>query len=78
MGVARGEDFANYNIVDSVEIGYRWRLTGGSVDTYRSDVNYGDGIRLLATNLRINSKEGQGKWFDEETLLNAAFVFENS
>jgi hypothetical protein len=68
VGVARGGDFANYNIVDSVEIGYRWRLTGGSVGTYRSDVNYGDGIRILATNLSINSKEGHGRWFDEILL----------
>ncbi len=68
VGIARGGDFANYNIVDSFEIGYRWRLADGSVDTYRSDVNYGDGIRLLATNLSINSKEGHGRWFDEILL----------
>jgi hypothetical protein len=68
VGVARGGDFANYNIVDSFELGYRWAVTGGSVDTYRSDVNYGDGIRLLATNLSIHSKEGHGKWFDEIVL----------
>jgi hypothetical protein len=68
VGIARGGDFANYNIVDSFELGYRWRATGGSVDTYRSDVNYGDGIRLLATNLSINSKEGHGRWFDEIVL----------
>ena len=68
VGVARGGDFANYNIVDSFELGYRWRLAGGSVDTYRSDVNYGDGIRLLASNLSINSKDGHGRWFDEILL----------
>jgi hypothetical protein len=68
VGAARGADFSNYNIVDSLEIGYRWRVAGGSVDTYRSDVNYGDGIRLLATNLSVNSKEGHGKWFDEILL----------
>jgi len=33
VGIARGGDFANYNIVDSFELGYRWRATGGSVDT---------------------------------------------
>jgi len=68
VGPARGGDFANYNIVDSLELGYRWRLAGGSMDTYRSDVNYGDGIRLLATNLSIDSKEGHGRWFDEILL----------
>jgi hypothetical protein len=68
VGIARGDDFANYNIVDSFEFGYRWALTGGSVDTYRSDVNYGDGVRVLASNLSINSKDGHGRWFDEILL----------
>ena len=68
VGNARGGDFANYNIVDSVEIGYRWRVADGSLGTYRSDVNYGNGIRILATNLSINSKEGHGRWFDEIVL----------
>jgi hypothetical protein len=67
-GVAPGGDFANYNIVDSLELGYRWLLAGGSVDTYRSDVNFGDGIRLLAANLSIHSKDGHGRWFDEILL----------
>ena len=39
-----------------------------SVDTYRSDVNYGNGIRLLASNLSIDSKDGHGQWFDEIVL----------
>ncbi|MGD0667978.1 MAG: hypothetical protein ABSB23_10465 [Bryobacteraceae bacterium] len=68
VGIARGENFANYNIVDSFELGYRWRMAGGSVDTYRSDANYGDGIRLLGSNLSINSKDGHGRWFDEILL----------
>ena len=68
VGVARGSDFANYNIVDSFELGYRWLAAGGSVDTYRADVNYGDGIRLLGSNLSINSKDGHGRWFDEIVL----------
>jgi len=65
---ATGGDFANYNIVNSFELGYRWRVADGSVDTYRSDVNYGDGIRLLASNLSIHSKDGHGRWFDEILL----------
>ncbi len=68
VGIARGSDFANYNIVDSFEFGYRWRDIGGSEDAYRSDVNYGDGIRLLASSLSINSKDGHGRWFDEILL----------
>jgi hypothetical protein len=68
VGIARGGDFANYNIVDSFEFGYRWALKGGSVGTYRSDVNYGNGVRVLATNLSINSKQGHGRWFDEIVL----------
>ncbi len=37
----------------------------GSVGTYRSDVNYGNGIRLLGSNLSVNSKDGHGRWFDQ-------------
>ena len=68
VGIARGSDFENYNIVDSFEFGYRWLAAGGSVDTYRADVNYGDGVRLLGSNLSINSKDGHGRWFDEIVL----------
>src|SRR4051794_24247853 len=69
LGTARGEDFGGYNITNSFETGYRFRSVGGDLGRYRSDVNFGNGIRLLSGNLTVNSKNGHGKYFDE-LLLN--------
>src|SRR4051812_8185213 len=64
-GSNRGETWNGYNIVDSVETGYRFALKGGNVPMYRSSVNYGNGIRLLSSYFTMNSREGHGKYFDE-------------
>lgn len=69
VGSPRGQDAGSYNVVHSFETGYRFRSVGGSLDKYRSDVNFGNGIRLLGGNLSVHSKEGHGAWFDE-LLLN--------
>ncbi len=68
VGRTRGEDVKGYNVVHSLELGYRFRSTGGNLGKYRSDVNYGNGIRLLASHLTVHSKDGHGRWFDELTL----------
>ena len=36
---------------------------------YRSDVNYGNGVRLLGSSLSMDSKDGHGHYFDQ-ILLN--------
>jgi len=64
VGPARGENTGNYNITQSFEIGYRWSLVGGDLGEYRSDVNYGNGLRLLGSNFTMNSKDGHGHYFD--------------
>jgi hypothetical protein len=69
VGPARGEDEGDYNITDSFETGYRFALIDGDEAKYRSDVNYGDGIRLLGSSLSIASKDGHGVLFDQ-ILLN--------
>src|SRR5258708_12578324 len=66
---ARGENAGNYNVTNSFETGYRWALIGGDRGMYRSDVNYGNGIRLLGSNLTVNSKDGHG-WLFDEIILN--------
>jgi len=63
-GSPRGENTGDYNVVDSIELGYRMAVVGGDLGKYRSDVNFGDGIRLLSSNLTVNSKDGHGRWFD--------------
>ena len=65
VGPTRGDNVSGYNIVNSVETGYRFESVSGSIDKYRSDENFGDGIRLLSGSLSINSKDGHGRLFDE-------------
>lgn len=67
-GPARGENAGAYNIVQSWELGYRFATVGGDDGKYRSDVNYGNGVRLLSSSLTVNSRDGHGSWFDEITL----------
>lgn len=64
-GSQTGETWHGYNIVDSVETGYRFALVGGNLPQYRSSVNYGNGIRLLSSNLSMHSRDGNGRFFDE-------------
>lgn len=68
VGPPRGENTGNYNVTNSFETGYRFSLVGGDIGMYRSDVNYGNGLRLLGSSLTVNSKEGHGKYFDEIVL----------
>ena len=68
VGRSRGEDRGEYNVVHSFETGYRFHSVGGNHTRYRSDVNFGNGIRLLGSNLLVNSKEGHGRLFDEIVL----------
>ena len=67
-GSPRGENTGDYNVMDSFETGYRFAVVDGSVGTYRSDVNYGNGIRLLSSSLSVNSRDGHGRWFDQIVL----------
>jgi hypothetical protein len=69
VGPLRGDNTAEYNVVNSIETGYRWSSIGGSLDEYRSQVNYDSGVRLLGSSLSINSRDGHGRFFDE-ILLN--------
>jgi hypothetical protein len=69
VGPPRGEDKGDYNITNSFEAGYRWRTVDGNLGKYRSDVNFGNGIRLLSSSFTMNSKDGHGHYFDE-LLLN--------
>ena len=68
VGSTRGENVGDYNITDSFEFGYRFATVFGNDGLYRSDVNYGNGLRLLGSNLTIDSKDGHGRLFDEVLL----------
>lgn len=68
VGEARGRTFDNYNLLQSWELGYRFHSTGGNESKYRSDVNFGNGVRLLSSRLSLNSRDGHGGFFDEMVL----------
>jgi hypothetical protein len=68
VGPARGDNVAEYNIVNSIELGDRFDSVGGNLDSYKSQVNFGNGIRLLGSFFSINSRDGHGKYFDEIVL----------
>ena len=51
--------------MQSYELGYRFDLVGGDLGEYKSDVNYGNGLRLLGSNFALESKDGHGHDFDE-------------
>lgn len=68
VGPVRGENFGEYNVVQSWEFGYRLASIGGHPGKYRSDVNYRNGLRLLNSSVTVNSKDGHGRWFDEIVL----------
>src|SRR3954451_22924937 len=69
VGQPRGENVGDYNITNSFETGYRWHTVDSNLGKYRSDVNFGNGIRLLGSTLTVNSRDGHGHYFDE-LLLN--------
>src|ERR1700690_3884936 len=68
VGGPRGENVAGYNIVNSFETGYRFSSIDGNLGEYRSDVNYGNGLRLLSSQLSVHSLDGKGGLFDEIVL----------
>jgi hypothetical protein len=62
-----GEDAGNYNIISSIEFGYRGLRVDGDQNKYRSDLNYKAGPRLFDSSFLVRSKDGKGDLFD--TLL---------
>jgi hypothetical protein len=71
VGSPRGDTWGDYNLTQSFETGYRFHLVGGDVGEYRSDANYGNGLRLLGSSFAMESKDGHGHYFDE-ILLNTS------
>ena len=65
VGKPRGENWNDYNITDTFETGYRFSTVGGSLSKYKSDVNYGNGIRVLSSSFSMFSRDGKGGPFDD-------------
>lgn len=68
VGAKRGQEVGDYVITNSFEFGWRFHEVDGNENRYRSDVNYGNGVRLLGSRLAVNSKDGRGRLFDEVIL----------
>lgn len=68
VGNPAGEIFNGYTLNQAWEFGYRFHSVGGNEAKYRSDVNFGNGIRLLSGRFSMNSKNGNGRLFDELTF----------
>jgi len=64
----RGDNASGYNFQNAFEVGYRFVSVNGDLGKYRSDVDYGNGVRLLSSSLAIHSLEGHGRYFDELIL----------
>ena len=68
VGPVKGNDWDGYNLVNSFETGYRLLSVSGNLDKYRSDENFGNGVRLLSSFFSVNSKDGKGHYLDEFLL----------
>jgi hypothetical protein len=64
-GSPQGENMGPFNITNSFEAGYRFHAVDGNEGKYRSDVNFGNGIRLLRGTMAVHSRNGKGRWLDE-------------
>ncbi|HZU24842.1 MAG TPA: hypothetical protein VFA04_04930 [Bryobacteraceae bacterium] len=62
------DKIGDYNVIQSFEVGYRAVGVSGDQSTYRSQVNYEDGIRLFAGDLEASSRDGKGGAFDQLSL----------
>lgn len=67
-GPRRGENWGDYNVVNSFETGYRFLSLRGNQNKYRSDVNFDSGVRLLSSFFTLHSKDGHGTLFDEMVI----------
>ena len=68
----RGENVGGLQHSEFLRGGIPLRLGGRRrLDKYRSDVNYGNGVRLLLESLAVHSQDGHGRFFDELTARHA-------
>lgn len=63
--VQAGEDAGGYNIISSIEFGYRGKRVDGDINKYRSDLNYTAGPRLFDSTFLMRSTEGTGGWINQ-------------
>ncbi|HEX3144803.1 MAG TPA: hypothetical protein VHQ64_12595 [Pyrinomonadaceae bacterium] len=55
-----GDDAGPYNVVGSIEFGYRGQRVDGDVNKFKSDLNYKAGPRVFDSSFFMKSKDGTG------------------
>jgi hypothetical protein len=68
-----GINSGNYNIQETVELGYRKLWTTGNQDTYGTFVNLGTGLRVLDYTIDMRSLNHQGLLFDNLNFSNFGY-----
>jgi hypothetical protein len=63
-----GVNQGNYNIQQSIEIGYRANWINGNQDTYDTFINLGSGVRLLDYSVDMRSLDHNGFLFDNLSM----------
>src|SRR5213078_2147686 len=60
-----GDEAGPYNVVGSIEFGYRGQRVDGDVNKFKSDLNYKAGPRIFDSSFFMKSKDGKsGGLFD--------------
>src|SRR5208282_1862867 len=70
---AKGVDSGNYNVQQTVELGYRGSWINGNQDTYDTFVDLASGPRLLDYTLNMRSLNHQGLLFDNLNFSNFGY-----
>ena len=68
-----GVKSGNYNVQESIEVGYRKDWISGNPDTFDTFVDLNTGLRLLNYNLTMRSVNHQGVLFDNLTFSNFGY-----
>ena len=69
----QGTNAGNYNVQQTVEVGYREDWINGNQDTYDTFVDLGTGLRLLDYTLNMRSLNHQGILFDNLNFSNFGY-----
>ncbi|MGA7926805.1 MAG: hypothetical protein WCA20_12480, partial [Candidatus Sulfotelmatobacter sp.] len=69
----KGIESGNYNVQQSVEVGYRTTYIDGNTDTYDTFVNLGQGPRLFDYTLDMRSLDHNGFLFDNLSFSNFGY-----
>ena len=70
---ATGQDWGNYHIDQSIEMGWRGTSFTGNNDVYDTFVNLGQGVRLFNQTLEMRSLNHAGTFFDNLYMSNFGY-----